>query len=172
MRRFIRDHTNTIGDEQGGRLERPLKIHSRSSPPLDRQADDKQLVISKIRCIVPIFSWKPEVHPFTTQTTSRWRDGRSPATLSRYRSYPHVAGRGQVVPTCTEVCSESPQKSPTVNHYMHTQTFSKFVRPEEVAGGRITDRDLDIIESILRYRFIPRRSWCAALYQMPAATRT
>jgi len=38
---------------------------------------------------------------------------------------------------------------------MQTQTFSKFVRPEEVAGGRITDRDLDIIESILRYRFIP-----------------
>src|SRR5437763_1799787 len=48
-----------------------------------------------------------------------------------------------------------PTKVPTVNHHMHTQTFSKFVRPEEPAAGRITDHDLDIIESILRYRFIP-----------------
>jgi hypothetical protein len=34
--------------------------------------------------------------------------------------------------------------------------FSKFVRPEQSrSSGRITDRDLDIIEAILRYRFSP-----------------
>ena len=33
--------------------------------------------------------------------------------------------------------------------------FSKFVRPEMVDRGRISDRDLDIIEAILRYRFSP-----------------
>src|SRR5258708_5736084 len=48
-----------------------------------------------------------------------------------------------------------PTKVPTVNDHMNTQTFSKFVRPEQPAAGRITDRDLDIIESILRYRFVP-----------------
>jgi hypothetical protein len=34
-------------------------------------------------------------------------------------------------------------------------SFSKFVRPEIVDRGRISDRDLDIIEAILRYRFSP-----------------
>src|ERR1039457_2534263 len=48
-----------------------------------------------------------------------------------------------------------PTKVPTVNHHMQTRTFSKFVRPEEPCAGRITDRDLEIIETILRYRFIP-----------------
>lgn len=38
---------------------------------------------------------------------------------------------------------------------MQTPTFSKFVRPEEISGGRITDRDLEIVETILRYRFSP-----------------
>jgi DNA-binding HxlR family transcriptional regulator len=38
---------------------------------------------------------------------------------------------------------------------MHTQIFSKFVRPEKPAAGRTTDRDLEIIETILRYRFVP-----------------
>src|SRR5229473_1025842 len=38
---------------------------------------------------------------------------------------------------------------------MHTQSFSKFIRPDEPSPGRITDRDLDIIETILRYRFAP-----------------
>ena len=33
--------------------------------------------------------------------------------------------------------------------------FSKFVRPEVPRSGVITDRDLDIIEAILRYRFSP-----------------
>lgn len=35
--------------------------------------------------------------------------------------------------------------------------FSKFKRPEahEVDRGRISERDLDIIEAILRYRFCP-----------------
>jgi hypothetical protein len=34
--------------------------------------------------------------------------------------------------------------------------FSKFVRPKQPrTAGRITDRDLDIIEAILRYRFSP-----------------
>src|SRR6266446_3886087 len=34
-------------------------------------------------------------------------------------------------------------------------SFSKFVRPETSSRGVITDRDLDIIEAILRYRFSP-----------------
>lgn len=34
-------------------------------------------------------------------------------------------------------------------------SFSKFVRPQVVDRGRISDRDLDIIEAILRYRFSP-----------------
>ncbi len=33
--------------------------------------------------------------------------------------------------------------------------FTKFQRPTEKDRGRITDRDLDIIEAILRYRFSP-----------------
>ena len=33
--------------------------------------------------------------------------------------------------------------------------FSKFVRPERPTRGIITDRDLDIVEAILRYRFSP-----------------
>src|SRR2546422_9348445 len=38
---------------------------------------------------------------------------------------------------------------------MTSQTFSKFIRPEEIAKGQISDRDLDILEAILRYRFSP-----------------
>src|SRR5580658_9688393 len=34
-------------------------------------------------------------------------------------------------------------------------TFAKFVRPEQPRPGTITERDLDIIEAILRYRFSP-----------------
>ena len=34
-------------------------------------------------------------------------------------------------------------------------TFSKFSRPETPTGGIISDRDLDIIEVVLRYRFSP-----------------
>src|SRR5579871_3355346 len=34
-------------------------------------------------------------------------------------------------------------------------SFSKFVRPEVPRSGAISDRDLDIIEAILRYRFSP-----------------
>jgi len=34
-------------------------------------------------------------------------------------------------------------------------SFSKFVRPETASKGIITDRDLDIIEAVLRYRFSP-----------------
>src|SRR5579864_2328601 len=34
-------------------------------------------------------------------------------------------------------------------------SFSKFVRPEVPRPGAITDRDLDIIEAVLRYRFSP-----------------
>ena len=33
--------------------------------------------------------------------------------------------------------------------------FSKFTRPAEVDKGRISARDLDILEAILRYRFSP-----------------
>jgi hypothetical protein len=38
---------------------------------------------------------------------------------------------------------------------MARQSFSKFVRPEVPSSGLITDRDLDIIDAILRYRFSP-----------------
>src|SRR2546422_5892737 len=38
---------------------------------------------------------------------------------------------------------------------MTSQTFSKFIRPEEIAKGQISDRDLDILEVVLRYRFSP-----------------
>src|SRR5271154_6965084 len=34
-------------------------------------------------------------------------------------------------------------------------SFAKFARPETPRRGIITDRDLDIIEAILRYRFSP-----------------
>src|SRR5260370_39782280 len=34
-------------------------------------------------------------------------------------------------------------------------SFSKFARPETPSRGVITDRDIDIIEAILRYRFSP-----------------
>jgi Replication-relaxation len=36
---------------------------------------------------------------------------------------------------------------------MATQKFSKFIRPEAVRPGPITDRDLDILDAVLRYRF-------------------
>ncbi len=36
-----------------------------------------------------------------------------------------------------------------------TSHFSKFARPEQPRRGVITDRDLDIIEAVLRYRFSP-----------------
>src|SRR5207244_7703006 len=39
--------------------------------------------------------------------------------------------------------------------FMASQTFSKFIRPEDTDKGRISDRDLDIIEAVLRYRFSP-----------------
>jgi hypothetical protein len=38
---------------------------------------------------------------------------------------------------------------------MPRQSFSKFIRPEAPTSGPITDRDLDIIDAILRYRFSP-----------------
>lgn len=38
---------------------------------------------------------------------------------------------------------------------MAHQTFSKFIRPEVPARGLITDRDLDILSVVLRYRFAP-----------------
>src|SRR5437016_10136213 len=34
-------------------------------------------------------------------------------------------------------------------------SFSKFIRPEETDAGRISDRDLDILKVVLRYRFSP-----------------
>jgi len=34
-------------------------------------------------------------------------------------------------------------------------SFSKFIRPSHVRPGLITDRDLDIIDAVLRYRFAP-----------------
>ena len=40
---------------------------------------------------------------------------------------------------------------------MSRQSFSKFIRPEAPARGKVTDRDLDILAVILRYRF------CSAL---------
>src|ERR1700732_2438656 len=36
---------------------------------------------------------------------------------------------------------------------MASQTFSKFIRPEQPTRGEISDRDLDILEAVLRYRF-------------------
>ena len=38
---------------------------------------------------------------------------------------------------------------------MSKQAYSKFIRPNAPTGGVITDRDLDIVEVILRYRFSP-----------------
>src|SRR5262245_36168244 len=38
---------------------------------------------------------------------------------------------------------------------MTKPSFSKFIRPEHPRTGVITERDLDIIETILRYRFSP-----------------
>lgn len=38
---------------------------------------------------------------------------------------------------------------------MHPKGFAKFIRPEKPTPGIITERDLDIIEAILRYRFSP-----------------
>src|SRR5262249_24703968 len=38
---------------------------------------------------------------------------------------------------------------------MTTRFFSKFKRPDTPRRGVITDRDLDIIEAVLRYRFSP-----------------
>ncbi len=38
---------------------------------------------------------------------------------------------------------------------MSAPTFSKFSRPDEPRPGMVTERDLDIIEAILRYRFSP-----------------
>ena len=36
---------------------------------------------------------------------------------------------------------------------MATQKFSKFIRPEAGRLGQVTDRDLDILDAVLRYRF-------------------
>lgn len=36
---------------------------------------------------------------------------------------------------------------------MARQSFSKFIRPEQKDRGRMTDRDSDILDSVLRYRF-------------------
>jgi len=36
---------------------------------------------------------------------------------------------------------------------MATPKFSKFIRPESGRPGPITDRDLDIFDAVLRYRF-------------------
>ena len=36
---------------------------------------------------------------------------------------------------------------------MMTPKFSKFTRPEAARSGQITDRDLDIVDAVLRYRF-------------------
>jgi DNA-binding Lrp family transcriptional regulator len=38
---------------------------------------------------------------------------------------------------------------------MPTPRFSKFTRPKTPNTGIISDRDLDIIEAVLRYRFSP-----------------
>jgi len=38
---------------------------------------------------------------------------------------------------------------------MAQTTFSKFIRPEHPTPSRITDRDLDLLEAVLRYRFSP-----------------
>jgi len=37
---------------------------------------------------------------------------------------------------------------------MASHNFSKFTRPEQAPSGPITDRDLDILDAVLRYRFI------------------
>ena len=37
---------------------------------------------------------------------------------------------------------------------MANHAFSKFIRPDKATSGPITDRDLDIIDAVLRYRFI------------------
>jgi len=37
---------------------------------------------------------------------------------------------------------------------MANHAFSKFIRPDNAPGGPITARDLDIIDAVLRYRFI------------------
>src|ERR1035437_4620099 len=36
---------------------------------------------------------------------------------------------------------------------MATQKFSKFIRPQDRRPGLISNRDLDILEAVLRYRF-------------------
>src|ERR1700704_2210643 len=36
---------------------------------------------------------------------------------------------------------------------MASQSFSKFIRPDEPGRGQISERDLDILEAVLRYRF-------------------
>ena len=36
---------------------------------------------------------------------------------------------------------------------MSTQTFSKFIRPQSPRRGQITERDLDLLDCVLRYRF-------------------
>src|ERR1043165_2963638 len=38
---------------------------------------------------------------------------------------------------------------------MANAKFSKFVRPEKPTRFRISDRDLDLLDAILRYRFSP-----------------
>src|SRR5579883_2038936 len=38
---------------------------------------------------------------------------------------------------------------------MQKQTFSKFVRPQVPKEGPLTERDLDLLDAILRYRFSP-----------------
>ena len=38
---------------------------------------------------------------------------------------------------------------------MQKQSISKFLRPEAARPGPITDRDLDLIAAILRFRFSP-----------------
>jgi hypothetical protein len=48
---------------------------------------------------------------------------------------------------------------------MPTPKFTKFTRPEAVRHRQITDRDLDIIAAVLRYRF------CSAAQIVPARGR-
>src|SRR5437588_3375857 len=36
---------------------------------------------------------------------------------------------------------------------MASPSFSKFIRPEQPRRGQISDRDLDILDAVLRYRF-------------------
>ena len=52
---------------------------------------------------------------------------------------------------------------------MPKQSFSKFVRPEVPSRGAITGRDLDIFDSVLRYRFCwiyEAPNWCTISYSM------